>query len=30
MINTAVGDETVVHTIVNFIKSFDSKSNTPA
>ena len=30
MINTAVGDETVVQTIVNFIKSFDSKFNTPA
>ena len=25
MINTAVGDETVVQTIVNFMKSFDSK-----
>src|SRR4029077_21052565 len=30
MINTAVGDETVVQTIVNFMKTFDSKSNTPA
>jgi cytidylate kinase len=30
MINTAVGDETVVQTIVNFMKSFDSKFNTPA
>jgi cytidylate kinase len=30
MINTAVGDETVVQTIVNFMKSFDSQSNTPA
>jgi cytidylate kinase len=27
MINTAVGDETVVQTIVNCMKSFDSKSN---
>jgi cytidylate kinase len=30
MINTAVGDETVVQTIVNFMKSFDLKSNAPA
>ena len=35
MINTAVGDETVVQTIVNFMKFFDSKlndskTNTPA
>ena len=27
MINTAVGDETVVQTIVNFMKSFDAKTN---
>jgi cytidylate kinase len=27
MINTAVGDETVVQTIVNFMKTFDSKIN---
>jgi cytidylate kinase len=27
MINTAVGDETVVQTIMNFMKSFDSKIN---
>jgi cytidylate kinase len=27
MINTAVGDETVVQMIVNFMKSFDSKFN---
>ena len=27
MINTAAGDETVVQTIVNIMKSFDSKSN---
>jgi cytidylate kinase len=27
MINTAVGDETVVQTIVNFMKAFDSKFN---
>jgi len=30
MINTAVGDETVVRTIVNFMKAFDSKDNLPA
>ena len=30
MINTAVGDETVVQTIVSFMKSFDLKSNAPA
>ena len=28
MINTAVGDETVVQTIVNFMKSFDPKAKT--
>jgi cytidylate kinase len=27
MLNTAVGDETVVQTVVNFMKSFDSKFN---
>ncbi len=27
MINTAVGDETVVQTIVTFMKSFDLKFN---
>jgi cytidylate kinase len=27
MINTAIGDETVVQTVVNFMKMFDSKSN---
>jgi cytidylate kinase len=30
MINTAIGDEVVVQTIVNFMKAFDSKSMTPA
>jgi cytidylate kinase len=27
MVNTAIGDETVVQTLVNFMKMFDSKSN---
>jgi hypothetical protein len=27
MINTAVGDEAVVQTVVNCMKSFDSKFN---
>jgi hypothetical protein len=27
MINTAVGDETVAQTILNFMKSFDSKTS---
>ena len=28
MINTSIGDETVVHTIVNFMKTFDSQLTT--
>jgi hypothetical protein len=28
MLNTAIGEETVVQTILNFIKTLDAKSST--